>query len=184
MGDEAGAGLVTRRFEGDLERLWHERRTAMVATVAAISGDRDAAIDAVDEAFTRAFQRRERVEAMASPTGWIMTVALNELRRGKRRGARRRLAEESTIDGRYSWIEPADPRVDLWAAVQALPERERTAVALRYLGDLTEPQIAETMGIAVGTVGASLTSARQKLAQRLREPAFADEQPKPEGGAR
>jgi RNA polymerase sigma-70 factor (ECF subfamily) len=153
---------------GDLERVWRTRRTALVATVAAICGDRDAASDAVDEAFARAFARRERVETMASPAGWLLTVALNVARRGKVRGRRRVLAEAGALaaQGR-AWIDPADPRFDLWAAVGALPERERTAVALRYLGDLTEPQIAQVMGIAVGTVGASLTSARRKLATQL-----------------
>jgi RNA polymerase sigma-70 factor (ECF subfamily) len=153
---------------GDLEGVWRTRRTALVATVAAICGVRDAATDAVDEAFARAFARRESVEAMASPAGWLLTVALNVVRRGKARGRRRALAEAGSLaaQGRQ-WIDPADPRFDLWAAVGALPERERAAVALRYLGDLTEPQIGQVMGIAVGTVGASLTSARRKLAAQL-----------------
>jgi len=169
---DVGAGA----FGSDLEQLWHERRTAIVATVAAISGDRDAAIDAVDETFTRGFQHRKRVEAMASATGWLLTVALNEVRRGKRRGARRRVAEASVTYVQGTWIEPSDPRIDLWAAVKELPERERTAIALRYLADLTEPEIARTMGIAVGTAGATLTSARQKLARRLQARASNDQE--------
>jgi RNA polymerase sigma factor (sigma-70 family) len=151
----------------DLEGLWRARRTALVGTVAAITGDRDAAADAVDEAFVQAFRRRERVEAMAAPAAWLLTVALNGVRRRKSVEGRRRRAEASAAARGRHWIEPQDPRHDLWAAVATLPERERTAVALRYLGDLTEPQIAEVMGIAVGTVGASLTSARRKLAAAL-----------------
>jgi RNA polymerase sigma-70 factor (ECF subfamily) len=122
----------------------------------------------VDEAFARAFARRARVEAMASPSAWILTVALNHGRKTQRRGVRRRQAEARSAGtaGRL-WIEPDDPRHELWAAVAALPPRERTAVALRYLADLTEPQIADVMGIATGTVGASLTSARRKLAAAL-----------------
>ena len=53
----------------------------------------------------------------------------------------------------------------------ALPERQRLAVALRYLADLTEDQVASTMGIARGTVAATLHSARQTLAASLAEPA-------------
>jgi RNA polymerase sigma-70 factor (ECF subfamily) len=151
----------------DLESLWRLRRTGLVATVAAITGDRDAAADAVDEAFVRAFQRRARVERMASPSAWILRVAINVVRRRQARSARRRQAEAAALARSAAWIEPQDPRHDLWAAVAALPDRERTAVALRYLGDLTEPQIAQVMGIAVGTVGASLTSARRKLAVAL-----------------
>ncbi len=150
---------------GGLTGLFHERRTALIATVAAISGDRDAATEAVDEAFVRAFERRQWVETMASPTGWLLTVALNVLRRSKRRSARRRQAEQDAATS--GWIAPSDPRHEVWAAVAALPRREREAIALRYLADLTEPQIAEVMGVAVGTVGATLTAARRKLAVAL-----------------
>ena len=152
----------------ELSELFRQRRTSLVAAVAAITGDADAAADAVDEAFARAFERCERVEAMAAPAGWILTVALNVVRRTKVRSRRRHLAEVSAAP--VEWIAPTDPRHELWSAVAALPPRERSAVALRYLADLTEPQIADVMGIAVGTVGASLTSARRRLAERLHQP--------------
>jgi RNA polymerase sigma factor (sigma-70 family) len=151
----------------DLEGLWRARRTALVGTLAAIVGDRDLAADAVDEAFVRAFARRDRVERMDAPAAWVLTVALNVARRRGARSTRRRHAEEAAASARPAWIEPHDPRHDLWAAVAALPERERAAVALRYLGDLTEPEIGRVLGIAPGTVGASLTSARRKLAAAL-----------------
>jgi RNA polymerase sigma-70 factor (ECF subfamily) len=139
----------------------------LIATVTAITGDADSAADAVDEAFVRAFERCDRVEAMDSPAGWVLTVALNVVRRSKARSVRRRLAEAGAASA--DWITPVDRRHDLWAAVANLPDRERTAVALRYLADLTEPQIATVMNVAVGTVGASLTSARRRLARELHE---------------
>jgi len=149
----------------DLEALWRTRRTAMVATVAAFCGRRDLAVEAVDEAFARAVARRDQVEAMDSPAGWILTVAFNEVRRSLGRSERRRRAEEAAPG--VGWIEPGDPRIELWTAVRDLPERQRMAVALRYLADLSEPQIAEVMDVAVGTVSASLTAARRSLASRL-----------------
>lgn len=134
----------------------------MIATVAAVSGDADAACEAVDEAFARAWSRRARVEAMESPAGWVLTVAFNELRRAKSGRARRRKLEHRAAT--VEWIAPTDARHELWAAVGELPAQERTAVALRYLADLTEPQIAEVMGVATGTVSATLHSARRRLA--------------------
>ena len=151
----------------DVEVIWRTRRTSMVAAVAAYCGQRDLAVDAVDEAFARALTRRARVEAMASPEGWILTVAFNTARRSAKRSGRRRAAERVDQERAGGWIEPHDPRFELWAAVRELPERQRMAIALRYLADLTEPQIAELMGVAVGTVGASLTAARRTLAGRL-----------------
>jgi RNA polymerase sigma-70 factor (ECF subfamily) len=148
-----------------LARLFRERRTSLVATLAAMSGDAEAAADAVDEAFVRAAQRWERVSAMASPTGWILIVARNHLRRSKTRSRRR--AEAETQSTPTSWVEPDDPRHELWVAVSRLAPREREAVALRYLADLTEPEVARVMGVAVGTVGATLTAARRHLATQL-----------------
>jgi RNA polymerase sigma-70 factor (ECF subfamily) len=157
-------GLVV----ADVEEIWRSRRSSMVAAVAACCGSRDLAVDAVDEAFARALAKRSTVESMASPGGWILTVAINAARRGAKRSNRRRTLERVDHASQASgWIEPTDPRFELWSAVRDLPDRQRMAVALRYLADLTEPQIAEVMGIAVGTVGSSLTAARRTLAARL-----------------
>jgi RNA polymerase sigma-70 factor (ECF subfamily) len=61
------------------------------------------------------------------------------------------------------------PEVDhgLWDAVRSLPKRERELVALRYVGGLTEPEIAASLGIAVGTVSRGLHDARSRLERLL-----------------
>jgi DNA-directed RNA polymerase specialized sigma24 family protein len=55
------------------------------------------------------------------------------------------------------------PDLDLWRLVQALPNRQRQVVILRYIGDLTEASIADVLGISAGSVSASLTKARATL---------------------
>jgi RNA polymerase sigma factor (sigma-70 family) len=57
--------------------------------------------------------------------------------------------------------------IDIWKAVQALPERQRIVVVLRYLEDLSEPEIAEVIDLPVGTVKSQLSRARRKLADKL-----------------
>lgn len=64
-------------------------------------------------------------------------------------------------------VQPPELDLELWEAVRDLPERMRTAVALRYVADLTEREVADIMGIAAGTVAATLHAARRKLAERL-----------------
>ena len=59
------------------------------------------------------------------------------------------------------------PAIELWQAVGDLPRRQREAVVLRYIGDLTEAQTALAMGIAPGTAAATLSAARRSLARRL-----------------
>jgi RNA polymerase sigma factor (sigma-70 family) len=46
----------------------------------------------------------------------------------------------------------ADDRIDLYAALEKLPKRQRESVVLRYLGDLSEAQTADLMGCSVGSV--------------------------------
>lgn len=145
---------------------WYEAehaRTRAALTLACGSSER--ATDAVDEAFARALERWSRVRQMHSRTGWVYRVALNVVRRQARRAAlERRLVNRG--DALPSLDPPtADPQ--LWAAVRELPPRQRVAIALRYVADLTEPQIADAMDIAPGTVAASLNSARKRLAAML-----------------
>jgi RNA polymerase sigma factor (sigma-70 family) len=136
----------------------------LVAALTVVAGDRDAGRDAADEALVRALERWDRVQAMDSPEGWTYRVGVNLLRRRGRRRAleRRHLARP----------EPAPSLVDaadVWLVVCALPRRQREAIALRYLLGLSEAEVAETMGVAVGTASATLASARVRLGAWLRE---------------
>ena len=58
---------------------------------------------------------------------------------------------------------------DVAAAIQALPERQRLAVFLRYYADLDYQQIGEVLGIATGTVSATLSAAHRTLHTQLDE---------------
>jgi DNA-directed RNA polymerase specialized sigma24 family protein len=63
-----------------------------------------------------------------------------------------------------------EDRIDVWRAVAALPLQARTAVVLRYVASMTEPEVAEAMGVAVGTVSSCLSVARRRLANLLTDP--------------
>ena len=64
-------------------------------------------------------------------------------------------------------VAPVERDHELWAAVAQLPERMRAVVVLRYVTDLTEPKIAETLGIRRGTVATMLRRAHERLAADL-----------------
>jgi RNA polymerase sigma-70 factor (ECF subfamily) len=149
-------------------REWYAAERAGVArALAVIGGDMDLAVEAVAEAFSRAFERWGRVGDMASRTGWVYRVALNDLRRRVRRRQR-----EAEWHARYHAPPPAGwaaADVDVWRAVAALPERQREAVVLRYVADLRERDVAAAMGISEGAASAALTTARRTLAGLLAE---------------
>jgi RNA polymerase sigma-70 factor (ECF subfamily) len=128
-----------------------------------VSGNFDLAHDAVDEAFTRAFARWDRVRKMDSPTGWTYRVALNALRR-----AQRRAALEGRLLARHVPVPDVPrPATGAWDLVRSLPLRQRTAVVLRYVADLTEVDIADAMGVTRGTVSSTLVDARRHMAEQI-----------------
>jgi RNA polymerase sigma factor (sigma-70 family) len=128
-------------------------------------GNRSEAEDVAAESCARAYSRWSTVSEYAEP--WCVRVAgnlaLDLLRARSRAAARQRLisdAESSPGDGGLS-----DMRIDLYRALESLPRRQRQAVLLRYLGDLSEQQTAEALRVSVGSVK---THASRGLA-RLRE---------------
>ena len=149
------------------DEVYRREFSRVVNTLTLACGDAAAAEDAAAEAFVRAFARWARVSEMQSPGGWITTVAWNALRRNLRRSAVASSARAT--DALYPVIPSATVDRDLWNAVSALPPRARTAVALRYIADLPEADVARIMGIRRGTVAATLHAARAKLAQILEE---------------
>lgn len=157
------------RFRDEGFEVWYRaEHPRLVAVLALDSADVEVARDAASEAFARALERWERVGTMASPAAWTYKVALNVVRRHKRRVAMERLALRR--QGPQRLVPPAAVTPELWAAVRALPSRQRRAVGLRYVADLTEPRIAEVMDIAPGTVAATLHAARKALAASLGDP--------------
>lgn len=148
----------------DFAGFYDAEREPMARALLIIGGDAEAACDAVAEAFSRAYARWPRVSAMDSPMGWVYRVALNDLRRRMRRRARERLLLRRV---HVEIVPPADIDPELWAAVAALPPRQREAIVLRYVGDLTEREVATVLGISEGAASNALTAARRRLADQL-----------------
>jgi len=142
-------------FSGDFDRL--------VGSVALVCGSRQLAEEAVAEAFTRAFARRSRFDE-AKPSGWIFRVAMNEL---KMRWRRDRLENRWLGRQRPETLQNTEPDPELWAAVAELPQRQREVIALRYIAEYSQPEVADALGISVGTVASTLHDARQALGRAL-----------------
>lgn len=149
-------------MEEDFE-LWYRREhPRMPAVCAALSGDVSAAADGANEAFVRALERWPSLSEMASPGGWVQVVAVNQLHRVLRRRAERLLHARRSIT-QSEGVPAGLPDMDLWAAVAALPRRQRLAVVLRHVHDLPEASIAEVMGISRGSVASTLAAAQGNL---------------------
>lgn len=132
-------------------------------TMVAVTHDMAAAEDATQEAFARALANWRRVRAMANPVGWVYRVALNDVRRSRRRQAlERRIVRQQEPDD----LSPSS-LLDVWQVIDCLPPRQRTAVALRHIAGLTEQEIAESMRIKRGTVSRTLGDAYDTLRRNI-----------------
>lgn len=161
--DRAAVAPVTE--PRDFTRWYEEEHRRVYASMLALCGDRELAADVAADAFAKALVSWRRVSAMERPGGWVYQVALNLLRR--RLGRRTREAE--VMRPMRSVVAPAADatRLDVWAQVRVLPDRQRHAIVLRYVADLTEPEIASVLGVSRGTVASNLFDARRSLAEAL-----------------
>jgi RNA polymerase sigma-70 factor (ECF subfamily) len=146
------------------DRWYLQLHPVLLSSLLVAAGDPDEAREATDEAFARAFERWPRVRDMESPAGWVFRTALNVVkRRARRQSLERRLLGRLApeVEAPMGWS------VEVLDSVRALPERERVAIALRYVADLSTAQIAAVMGIAPGTVGSTLFAGRRRMAMAL-----------------
>jgi RNA polymerase sigma-70 factor (sigma-E family) len=114
-------------------------------------GDRNEAEDVAQEACARTYSRWSGVHDYAE--AWCVRVASNlalDALRARARGQRRQ--HQVVATSTPSPAAAVDDRLDLYAALAALPRRQREVVVLRYLGDLSEQQTAAVVGCSVGSV--------------------------------
>lgn len=157
-GDGIRASRETRAAA--LEALYRTRLDAFVRVAAAITGDRDSARDAVQEAFAGALRDVGRLRGEASLEAWVWTAVVNRAR-NQRRGRRRRGRHEDPASVAEDVSAPvaAAPDPVVRAMIARLPERQRLVMFLRYFADPDYATIASVAGIRVGTVSATLSAA-------------------------
>jgi RNA polymerase sigma-70 factor (ECF subfamily) len=151
----------------ELRELYERRFHAFAGGAFAIVGDPDVAREAVQESFARALNRRRSYRGDAPLEAWLWRIVLNAARDAAR-SARRRAATVEQLAALAASADCPEPS-GLAAELRALPERQRTAVFLHYYADLPYDEVARLLGVAEGTVAASLNAARSSLRRRLEE---------------
>ena len=175
-GAVAGVGAAAMSERSDFDAFFAAHYGRLVGSLGAAFGSPEAADEAVQDAFIRAYARWARVRRLDSPAAWVRRVAINRLRDGHRSRVRRERAEDRAVDHgtRGVQADPAAAGLDQWDVVRRalahLPERQRIAVALYYVEDLSVRDIAMSMRISEGAVKAHLSQGRAKLAAVLDTP--------------
>jgi RNA polymerase sigma-70 factor (ECF subfamily) len=135
------------------------------------TGDVSAAEDVTATVFLEAWRLRHRVELdRPSALPWLFGVAANVTRhwhraRRRHRAALDRLAQrpQPEVIGVERTAEAAEAAARVLAHVRVLPSRERDVLALSVWEGFDHAEIADALGIAVGTVKSRLARARRRL---------------------
>lgn len=167
-----GGGIANEPRE--YERFVHAQYRPLVRSLTRLTGNRELATDAVQDALLRAYDDWRRVRSLDAPAAWVRRVAINRSRDLVRAERRRRQNEERASE----LLRPArdtDPalRIDIERLVGSLPERQRIAVTLHYLRGLAVRDVASAMAISESSVKIHLRRGRARLLALLDRPAAA-----------
>jgi RNA polymerase sigma factor (sigma-70 family) len=156
---------------GSPEAVFAHQYRRMVRVLSAVDG-REAAEDAVQDAFVQLFLHWSRVKAYEDQAGWVRRVAVNRLH-NRRRSLVRQAAALVRLERQGPPPEESpdmnEGLQDLLAAIQGLPRRRRLTMALYYLDDLSVEEIAVALNVSKGTVTRQLYEGREDLRRRLEE---------------
>lgn len=161
VGAEAHDEVGGSRSFSDFYRATHPQ---VARALALTLGDLDLAVEATDEALTRACQRWKSVAHYANPEGWVYRVGLNWARSWSRR--RRRETITDRLENQPVAAAPVpDPAVA--QALRRLDVKHRSVVVLRYYLDWSVADTAAALDIAPGTVKSRLHRALAQLEGQL-----------------
>ena len=166
-------GTVAARALEFLEPLY--------ATALRLTRNRADAEDLVQDTFVKALRFEDRFAAGTNLKAWLYTILLNTWRNRRRDSARVPVDIDSprvdeaanAVDGPSAMDTPeqillrATVREDLQVALDGLPEVFREAVWLRDVEEFTYAEIAQMLGVPIGTVMSRISRGRRLLFERL-----------------
>ena len=150
------------REDGSFESAFDELFPRAVRLANRLLGDRAAAEDVAAEALARAYARWPKVGGLPYRDGWVLKVATNlAIDRLRRRPPELWPATAADFE------DAVHVRLALNAALLTLAPRQRQAVALRYLGGLSDKEVALALGISLGSVKTHIHRGLNGLRSRL-----------------
>ena len=143
------------------------RSAALLRFAYLLARDRGRAEDLVQDALIKAHRRWDSVALAEHPEAYVRQIVVNEFLSWRRRRSNSELSapvpDTVISDGSDQHAE----RDLMWRALATLRARPRTVLVLRYYEDLTDPQIAELLGCAVGTVRSTASRALTELRRTM-----------------
>jgi RNA polymerase sigma-70 factor (ECF subfamily) len=177
QGTESEIGLLDQARGGNrfaFEEIVRRYQRRVYATAYRIVRRHEVADDVAQEAFIRAFRSLDRYDPQRPFGPWICRIAANLAVNHVRSPQAR---EEPLPDGHAETSSAApgplqgvleiEARTMLDRALEDLPAQQRAVFCLRVFEDLSYKEIADSLGISIGTVMSRLSRAREKLREAL-----------------
>jgi RNA polymerase sigma-70 factor (sigma-E family) len=137
----------------DFEAFCFRENPRLIRMLTLFCGDAELARDLAQEALVRAWVHWRKVRKMDRPELWTKRVAINLATSHFRRRRTERITQARISTGAMlEQLDDNSDRVAIRAALLRLSERQRAAILLRYLEDLSVEQTADLMSCSVGTV--------------------------------
>jgi RNA polymerase sigma factor (sigma-70 family) len=178
MGDEGPHRVRGSRVsctEDDVTRLFEIHYAWLCRVVVRMLRDRDRAHDIVMDVFVEVYVRRESIEIDTAPAYLKRAVTNRALTALTRKSVERGAVDTATRHGRLPGADLGDASHEhqvteasfVLALIDRLPPQQKIAIVLKYYADMTEAEIADTMGVGPGTVKSYLSRARERLQREL-----------------
>lgn len=162
------AAAIMGRSSDRMTRLFEAHSPQALRLAYLLTGDRELANDVAQDAFVRLFTRLRDRGSPDNFQTYLRTTVVNLCKdHWRRKGVAKSVRFVETEDR----VDPPEleTRDELWTALKTLPQRQRTALVLRYFEDLSERQTADVMGCSVGAVKALVTRGTEGMRRTLEE---------------
>ena len=173
-----------RSLEGEFRELYDRYKDRVFNVCYRITGNPTDALDASQETFGIVFRRIREFRFQSRFSSWTYRIAVNASIDLRRRSRTRRVASLETVEenrGGASRYELSDHAIEMPSAaasrheleaeiqraIDRLSDKLRIIIVLRYTENLTYEEIAETLGISLGTVKSRLSRAHEALDREL-----------------
>jgi RNA polymerase sigma-70 factor, ECF subfamily len=164
--------LLGRKGESDgFEAVALPHLNDLYRTAVHLVRDRTEAHDLVQEAYLQAWKAFHRFEPGTNCRAWLFKILINEVRHYRRRWFTTKTVQGSESAFEELAFEPSIPESiqdeDVLAALDEIPREFREVVLLSDVQEFSYKEIAEMLGIPVGTVMSRLSRGRKQLRTRL-----------------
>lgn len=149
--------------------LYEEHALSLIRLAYVMLGDRHAAEDVVQDAFSGLYRAWHRLPDRANLLGYLRVSVVNGCRSVYRRARRVPALAEPDAASAESVVMAGEEQRATFAALKQLPVRQREAIVLRFYADLAEPEVAQAMGVSRGTVKSNTSRGLATLGRILRE---------------